>query len=160
MNRGISTVVDVSLAIVLVGTSVAVLSGVPAAHSQLMTTPNTGGAAVAGSTLTVEYERPDGEMATVTGTVAGLLRDAAIARSRGPAGEYAGAVTSAIGGRLDRTGAPAQLVAGCGGIDPVVAGPHPPTGVAVTATVYRWNGTASGADRQCRPVVVVRRWSP
>lgn len=157
MSRGISTVVDVSLAVVLVGASVGVLSGVPAADPSPAPRPGSGGAAVAGSTLAVQYERADGESASVTATVAGHLRDAAIARNRSGDERYVAAVTRAVGDRLDRVGAHANLVASCPGDDPVVAGRTPPTGAAVTATVYRWNASA---DDSCAPVVVVRRWSP
>lgn len=157
MSRAISTVVDVSLAVVLVGASVAVLSGVAPADPSPAPRPGSGGAAVAGSTLAVQYERPDGASASVAATVAGHLRDAAIARNRSTDDRYVEAVRSAVGDRLDRVGAPAQLVAACPGDDPVVAGRTPPTGAAVAATVYRWNAST---DDSCAPVVVVRRWSP
>ncbi|MFB6124724.1 MAG: hypothetical protein ABEJ59_02030 [Halanaeroarchaeum sp.] len=157
MSRGISTVVDVSLAVVLVGASVGVLAGVAPTQPSPPPRPGSGGAAVAGTTLAVDYDRADGASASVTATVAGHLRDAAIARNRSTDGRYVAAVTGAVGDRLDRVGVDAQLLASCPGDDPVVAGRAPPTGGAVTATVYRWNASA---EERCAPVVVVRRWSP
>lgn len=162
MSRGMSTVVDVALATVLIGASVAVFVGAPPPAGGGDATPimpDSGGVAVAGATLTVSYRRADGERATVTGTVAGLLRDAAIARRRGTGRRYVDAVRRRIDRRIDRVGTPAQLVGACGMAEPVVAGPTPPGDAPVIATVYRWNRTAAnGTD--CRPVVVVRRWSP
>jgi len=168
MNRGISTVVDVSVAIVLVGASVALLAGVPAPDSPSHQAPGTGGTAIAGSTTTVQYERVDGQTAVVTGTAAGLLRDAAIARYRGTGGPFVEAVARSVASRIERTGTPAQLVAACPGSDPVVAGTAPPDERPVRATVYHWNestlaNASAATDRgdaadRCRPVVVVRRW--
>lgn len=170
MNRGISTVLDVGFAIVLVGASVAVLTGVPAPGPATPPADHlAGGVAVAGSTLTVQYDRADGESAVVTGTVGTLLRDAAIARHMGVGEPFATSVTAAVDDRIEGTGTPTQLVGACVPAsasvsrstirDRVVAGPAPPTGASVDATVYKWNGSVAGrAD--CEPVVVVRSWSP
>ncbi|MFB6069606.1 MAG: hypothetical protein ABEJ76_01175 [Halanaeroarchaeum sp.] len=158
MTRGLSTVVDVAFAILLVGSSVAVLSGVHPADPAPRVQPGTGGEAVAGSTMTVRYERADGASAAVTGTVAGLVRDAAIARHRGVGGRYVAAVTDAVDDRLAETGVRAQIVGACPGDDPVVAGQTPAGSRGIRATAYRWNAT-EGVD-DCRPTVVVRRWSP
>lgn len=164
MNRGISTVVDVAIAIVLVGASVALLSGVPAPDQPTHPSSESAGAAIAGSTTTVHYDRADGQSAVVTGTAAGLLRDAAIARHRGVGEPFVEAVARTVARRIERTGTRAQLVAACPDSDPVVAGTGPPDERPVSATVFRWgrsgvNGTTDEEDR-CHPVVVVRRWSP
>ncbi|MFB6133034.1 MAG: hypothetical protein ABEJ44_06490 [Halanaeroarchaeum sp.] len=171
MNRGISTVLDVGFAIVLVGASVAVLSGVPTSAPDHGADADVGGVSVAGSTLTVEYERRDGQSAIVTGTVAGHLRDAALARRAGVGADYVRAVERQVADRVEVTGARTQLVGACsvsagvgddsrGATEPVVAGPAPPTGEPVDATVYRWNAVERPPTVACDPVVVVRRWSP
>lgn len=170
MNRAISTVLDVGFAIVLVSASVVVLAGVPAPDvDQRPAVQGGGGAAVAGSTMTVQYARDDGQQAAVTRTVAGHLRDAAIAREQAVGEAYVTAVADDLSDRIETTGTPTQLVGACveqdGDVagtetEPVVAGPAPPTGVPVDATLYRWNESAVPASADCRPVVVVRRWSP
>ncbi|WP_259519264.1 hypothetical protein [Halanaeroarchaeum sp. HSR-CO] len=182
MNRGISTVLDVGFAIVLVGASVAVLAGVPATGvDQQPAVHASGGVAVAGSTMTVEYEREDDRSAVVTRTVAGHVRDAAIARDQGVGEPYVSAVEADVADRIAETGTRTQIVGACvedgrastmgpetrhesadAGQDAgtVVAGPAPPTGAPVDATVYRWNESAVPTSTACQPVVVVRSWSP
>lgn len=170
-NRGISTVLDVGFAVVLIGASVAVLAGVPMPAPDHGADAGVGGVSVAGSTMTVEYERPDGRSAVATGTVAGHLRDATLARQAGVGEDYVGAVERRVAERIETTGARTQLVGTCsvsagtgvdsrGAAEPVVAGPAPPTGVPVDATVYRWNEGGRPGTADCDPVVVVRRWSP
>lgn len=171
MSRAISTVLDVGVAIVLVGASVAVFAGVPSpAAEPERPVPSTGGDTIAGSTMTVQYERTDGQDVAVTGTVAGLLRDAAIARHESASEAYVGAVEESVTDRIDETGTATQLVGACaagsGGDalpsanrSPVVAGPSPPSGQSVDATVYRWNESSAAGSADCDPIVVVRRWS-
>ena len=171
MTRAISTVLDVGVAIVLIGASVAVFAGVPAPAADTdAPTVSTGGSSLAGSTMTVEYERTDGQPVVVTGTVAGLLRDAAIARHEGVGETYVEAVEDSVTDRIDATGTPTQLLGTCGSLDgtgrtatdnrtQVVAGTSPPTGQPVEATVYRWNASPTGASADCDPAVVLRRWS-
>ncbi|AKH97094.1 DUF7284 family protein [Halanaeroarchaeum sulfurireducens] len=168
MNRAISTVFDVGFAIVLVGASVAVLAGVPAPGTdQPPTVHSGGGVALSGSTMTVQYPREDGPPAVVTGTVAGHVRDAAVARHAGVGDDYVAAVEREVGTRIKDTGTRTQLVGACEPrnepstpADTIVVGPAPPTGDPVDATAYRWNETDDGGSRDCDPVVVVRRWSP
>lgn len=182
MNRGISTVLDVGFAIVLVGASVAVLAGVPTTGVDQQPSVHVGGGvAVAGSTLTVQYERHDDRSAVVTRTVAGHVRDAAIARDQGVGETYVSTVEADVADRIEETGTPTQLVGACvddgrasmmgpetkhGSGDEardagmVVAGPAPPSGAPVDATVYRWNASAVPTSTDCQPVVVVRSWSP
>lgn len=171
MSRAISTVLDVGLAIVLVGASVAVFAGVPTpAADPARPVPSTGGDTLAGSTMTVQYERADGQDVAVTGTVAGLVRDAAIARQESASEAYVDAVEESVADRIDETGTATQLVGACeddSGRDavpsanrsPVVAGPTPPSGQSVDATVYRWNESSDAGTANCDPIVVVRRWS-
>lgn len=182
MNRGISTVLDVGFAIVLVGASVAVLAGVPTPGvDQQPVVHAGGGVAVAGSTMTVQYERDDDRPAIVTRTVAGHVRDAVISRDEGVGETYVTAVEDDVADRIEKTGTPTQLVGACvadgrapttaseprqrngdEGYDDgmVVAGPTPPTGAPVDATLYRWNESAVPTSADCQPVVVVRSWSP
>ncbi|MFB6135110.1 MAG: hypothetical protein ABEJ55_08990 [Halanaeroarchaeum sp.] len=162
MSRGISTVLDVGIAIVVVGAAVGILVGIPSPSSnQGGTAAPVDGAAIAGSTTTITYPRDGGGPAVVTGTAAGLLADAARARQDGTGAAYVDAITAAIDERIDDTGATTQLVAACTAgpsrRDHVVAGPAPPGGVAVDATTYHLDGNVSEG---CRPVVVLRRWSP
>lgn len=171
MTRAISTVLDVGVAIVLIGASVAVFAGVPAPTDGTDALAlSTGGSSLAGSTMTVQYERSDGQEVVVTGTVAGLLRDAAIARYDGVGEAYVDAVEESVTDRIDATGTPTQLVGTCGTPDgfggeaaddrtQVVSGASPPSGHPVEATVYRWNASPTGTAADCDPAVVLRRWS-
>ncbi|MFB6094007.1 MAG: hypothetical protein ABEJ77_03605 [Halanaeroarchaeum sp.] len=169
MNRGISTVLDVGIAMVLIGASVAVIAGVPAPDEGASRVPEVGETAIGGSTLTVRYDRPDGPDAVVTGTATGLIRDAALGRGTPAGAAYADAVERAVTERIEETSARVQIVGACstGDVDPddvdgerrVVAGPAPPGDRPVDATLYRWNATRRSDGTACSPVVVVRRWS-
>lgn len=168
MNRGISTVLDVGVAIVLVGASVAVLAGVPTpGATEDVATHTGGGVAVAGSTMTVSYERPDGQTASVTRTVAGHLSVAAKTRATDSGDDYTTAVERDVAERIEDTGTSTQLASACVRETPessqvestVVVGQAPPGDATVDAVVYRPKESTSDSS-ECDPVVVVRSWSP
>ncbi|AOW80638.1 hypothetical protein HTSR_1462 [Halodesulfurarchaeum formicicum] len=160
-ERGVSTVLDVVLGLLLVGLAAGVLvTSIP----QPADPPTADGTpSVLGSTLTVEYETSAGAH-SVEATVGTLLGDAILAShgSQTPrTAAFRSAVETRVSSHLETHGLPVQLVGSCRGnesTDPLVVGPAPPGDQVVRATVYQVPAPAS-ATEQCEPVVVVRRWS-
>ncbi|MFB6267034.1 MAG: hypothetical protein ABEI31_05185 [Halodesulfurarchaeum sp.] len=166
VDRGMSTPVDVALAMLLVAASVGTLATIP---EQAPPEPQVKGSVLLGSRLEVTYRVPEGR-AAVTGTVGSLLQEAARAtvppvtpRERA----FVEAVTAAVDRRLHRIGSPVQLVAVCTPRDEGTVlriGSTPPTDVPVRSAVYGYKErsptTSSESRPACRPLVVVRRWSP
>jgi hypothetical protein len=165
-DRGISTVVDVAVGLLLVGAAVGVVAGInPPADAS----PDTSGSVLLGTRMEVSSGADD-PTARVTGAMGSLIADAALAgtppvSSRDRA--FRRAVRSAVSRRLSKLGVPFQVVGFCrqGPMSAsIVAGPDVPPDRPVRATVYEVpppealrNETPSG---RCDPAVVVRRWSP
>jgi len=152
--RGVSTVVDVSLALLLVSASVVVLVSTappPDGDGRDARTARTAATLLATTTAQVSY--PGG---TASGTVATLLADAAVAAPRAPA------LTDGATARANRTlrhvTDPAQVVArplGDGRV--VAAGSTPPRAADVTAVAFV---VPAGQASEGTPVrIVVRTWS-
>lgn len=139
-DRAVSTVLDVSVALLLVGASVLTLLNTPAPEpdpaedraEEVATT-------LAGSTATVRFEDGEGTR-TVHGTYTGLLADAAVSNrtptsGRGLRTAVANATRPVLGGRGWR----AQVVAtwrpfeGADDVAQVRVGSTPPVGVDVHA---------------------------
>lgn len=178
-SRGISTVVDVAIGLLLVSAAVSVIAGInPPADN----TPETSGSVLLGSRVDVQVAA-SGPETTVTGTMGGMVGDAVLAgqppvtaRDRA----FRRAVRAAVERRISETGVPIQVIgycrggaaAGAGGDDGsmpsgqaiFVAGADTPPERPIRAVVYDVpggpaTGTPSG-NRDCEPAVVVRRWSP
>ncbi len=164
-NRGISTPIDVVLGLLFIGLAAGVVA--TAAPTPVETPPDDGRAAILGSSVTVEFETDGGEW-TIQETVGGLLADAAVAgKGEATARESAfrSATRTAITEHVTTHGAQMQLVGVCRGLDspgPFVAGRIPPGDQPIRATVYELPepGTDSTTEGDCRPAVVLRRWSP
>ncbi|MFB6153915.1 MAG: hypothetical protein ABEJ27_06650 [Halodesulfurarchaeum sp.] len=167
VDRGMSTPLDVALAMLLVAASVGTLATIP---NEAPPSPEVKGSVLLGSRLEVAYRVPDGR-ATVSGTVGSLLQEAARAKaapltSRERA--FVEAVTGAVDRRLHRIGSPVQLVAVCpqrDGLNRILrVGLTPPGRVPVRSAVYglprRGAPASSDPTETCRPLVIVRRWSP
>lgn len=164
-TRGLSTPIDVVLGLLLVGAAVAVLSGIQA--------PTTGdldpnGAVLLGGTHEVTVDG-EGDTATVSGTMGGLVGDAVLA-SREPTSPretaFVTAVRALVDRQVERSGAPIQIVGFCRGVadpEPIVMGARTPPEGPIGATVYdvpvSETGPTEGED-PCRPAVVVRWWEP
>ena len=162
MNRGLSTVIDVAVCVLLVGGAVLALSSVvpDGGHGTPDARPAAAARAVLDSTATVAVGNE-----TVHGTVATLLADAVVARgSPGDAPGYADRVRNATARRLANATRRASLTATWRPESPchqvaLAVGPRPPAGAsvdAVTLSVPTANATACGRA----PVhLTVRTWS-
>lgn len=159
-DRGLSTVLDVAVCVILVAAGVVALTTVVPDDSAPDTTdPSATARAVLDSTASVTVANR-----TVHGTLAALLVDAAVADGRDRTPGYADAVSTAATRSLADTTRTAALTATwrpedpCRAVD-VTAGPTPPRGVGVDAVTL----SVPTADDDCgdAPVhLTVRTWSP
>lgn len=161
-SRGLSTVLDVALCVLLVGGAVVALSTVvPDAHPDTVAdaTPTDTARAVLASTARVEVRN-----ATVEGPVASLLADAAVADGRRGDAVYAAVVETAARRRLVNTSRRASLTASWRPDRPcrpvtLAVGATPPTGASVDAVTLPVPTDASACgDAPVR--LTLRTWSP
>lgn len=149
-DRAVSTVLDVSLGLLLVGAAVLTLLGTPTP----VTDPAQGRAeevatTLAGSTATVSYDGEEGTR-TVHGTLAGLLADAAVSNRTPSSGRslrsaVGNATRPVLGGRGWRAGVVAtwRPFEGAAVFAQVQVGAEPPVGVDVHAATMT---VSSGLD--------------
>jgi hypothetical protein len=155
--------------LLLVSASVLVIGGIDLPSDR---TPTVRGTTHVGGSMTVSYHGQNGD-ASVTGTMGGLLCDAAVvATDPDTPGDraFVDAVRTGVDRHVERHGIPVQFVATCNrnatGAKRVaiVAGREPPSDVTVTTTVYHGSPsevvTPCTEANSCEPIVVVRRWSP
>lgn len=150
MSRAISTVVDVSLAILLVSAAAVALVTIP---SDEPAPPDADAAArtVLVSTATVSYGQADARVAT--GRVSTLLAHATVAAARNARPRFVAAVEGAVGDVVEDVGGRIELVATVG--DGVVrVGPRPPPDASVAATTH------DVPANETTVAVTVRTWSP
>lgn len=137
-TRGVSTVLDVALALLLVSASVVVVLSVAPATAPDRADARETAALLFSAGASVPYERSSG-VARANGTVAGLLADAAVVRTRErDRGRFVAAVRAAAERTLRSVSGPAHVsatwrpyVGARGGR--VAAGSPPPPGVDVDA---------------------------
>ncbi|GGM68339.1 hypothetical protein J2752_002087 [Halarchaeum rubridurum] len=136
-SRGLSTVLDVAVCVLLVGGAVVTLAGIAPPTPAADTAPAATARAALDSTATVPV---DG--APVRGSVAALFADAAVARGgdTAPPG-YVAAVERAAARRLANASGRASLTASWRPDGPcrattLTAGATPPPGVAVDAVTF------------------------
>jgi hypothetical protein len=139
-DRAVSTVLDVSVSLLLVGAAMLTLLSAPTAGPD----PAAGRAeevatTLAGSTATVSYEAA-GETRAAHGTMAGLLADAAVSnRTPGDGAAFRAAVASATRSSLGGTGWRGEIIAtwrpyeGADDAARMRVGRTPPVGVSVHA---------------------------
>lgn len=151
MTRAISTVVDVSLAILLVSAAAVALVAIPS-DDPAPPDPDAAARTVLASTATVEYGPADGQ--TTTGRVSTLLAQAAVAADRGTASGFVAAVERAADGVARATGGRVEVVATAGAATLRVGTRPPPGAAAVTATTHAVDANGTTVS------VTVRTWSP
>ncbi|WP_435098247.1 DUF7284 family protein [Halarchaeum sp. P4] len=160
-DRGLSTVLDVAVCVLLVGAGVVALTAaVPDESVPATTDPTATARAVLDSTATVTVANE-----TVRGTLATLLVDAAVADGHARAPDYADAVSVVATRRLANTTRTAAVTASWQPDAPcraavLAVGPTPPVGAAVdavTLTVPTTNATGCG---RASVHLTVRTWSP
>ncbi|MFB6138293.1 MAG: hypothetical protein ABEJ42_08170 [Halobacteriaceae archaeon] len=153
-GRGVSTVVDVSLCLLLVGASVGVLVAAPDRHSTDPPSPRPVATVLGTATGSVPVDAPGGR-ATVREPLAGLLASAAAKRGDEGARPFVRAVRERLVEALSSVSGPVQVIATAPDGGRVVVGPSPPPGVTVAAVSLAVPTGARGLAR-----VTVRRWSP
>jgi hypothetical protein len=152
VTRAVSTVVDASLAVLLVSAAAVALVTIPGG-SDPPPDPDAAARTVLASTATATIEADDGGQRRVSGRVGTLLTQAAIAARDGTDGQFASAVEAAVGDVLVRADGHVAVVATAGAGD-VRVGERPPPSASVAAVshdVTVQNGTAT---------ITVRTWSP
>lgn len=150
MTRAVSTVLDVSLALLLVSVAVVALVTIPGSESR-PPDPDAAARTVLASTATATYGPAD-DPRTVSGRVSTLAGHAAVAADRGSDPPFVDAVEAAVGRVLARTGGEVELLATAG--DTVVrVGPRPPASASVAAVTHRVD------VRNATATVTVRTWS-
>jgi hypothetical protein len=150
VTRGVSTVLDASLAVLLVSAAAVVLVTVPGGGQQ---PPNPDAAAqtVLASTVTVEYG--PNESRTASGRVSTLAAHAAVAAERGGNPEFVAAVGRGTDRVIRDSDGRIELVAATG--DTVLRfGPRPPASASVAATTHRVTVNETTVR------LTIRVWSP
>lgn len=150
MSRAVSTVVDVSLAILLVSAAAVALVTIP--HDEPdPPDPDAAARTVLASTVTVTYGEAGERVAS--GRVSTLLAHAAVAGHRSETPGFVAAVRVAVADVLETAGGRLEVVATAGETS-IRAGPRPPPDASVAATAHEvpTNGTTV--------TVTVRTWSP
>lgn len=150
--RAISTVLDVSMAMMLVSAAALVLVSVPN-HNRHPADPDVSARAVLVSTTTANYRTSVGQKRTVSGHVAILLGHAVVSKHRGLNPQFVTAVHTAVTDVLDDIGSNVVVSANIGDTH-IIVGTRPPPSASVAAVTHRvivGNTTA---------FVTVRTWSP
>lgn len=155
MSRGVSTVVDATLCLLLVSAAAVTLAGVDAEPDPRPPDAGRVAEALTVTTATVEYRLPAGPVAedrprnrTANGTLAALLADAARVDRRADGG-FATSVRAHVARWLRQFPGGVQVRVAADRRQPLVVGGSPPHGAAVDAATLRFDGMR----------VVVRRWS-
>ena len=150
MTRAVSTVVDVSLAILLVSAAAVALVTIPGDEPD-PPDPDAAARTVLASTVTVDHGQDDDRVAS--GRVSTLLAHAAVAADRDPRPRFVAAVAAATGEIVRDAGGRIELVAGARDAT-LRVGPRPPPDAAVAATTY------DVPTNETTVTVTVRTWSP
>lgn len=150
MTRAVSTVVDVSLAILLVSAAAVALVVIP--HEEPgPPDPDATARAVLASTTTVSYGQDDERVAS--GRVSTLLAHAAVAADRGETPGFVAGVEREADDVVGAAGDSVELVATAGDTS-LRVGPRPPPDAAVAASTHEVDANGTAVD------VTVRTWSP
>lgn len=157
MTRAVSTVVDVSLAMLLVSAAAVALVTIPSDDPE-PPDPDAAARTVLASTATAEYGQPGAETGTAATTASGrvstLLAHAAVAAERDTAPEFVAAVQEATGGVVRETGGRVEVLAVRGESTLRVGARPPPDAAAVAATTHEVDANGTTVS------VTVRTWSP
>jgi len=150
VSRGVSTVVDVSLAILLVSAAAVALVTIPTDSPQ-PPDPDATARTVLASTATASVDQDDGRVAS--GRVSTLLAHAAVAADRDANPAFVAAVERAVDDVVEDADARIELVATADDAT-LRVGSRPPPDAAVAAT------TQAVPTNETTVAVTVRTWSP
>jgi hypothetical protein len=150
VTRGISTVLDASLAVLLVSAAAVALVTIPSGDTR-PPDPSAAAETVLASTATVEYSANDTR--TANGRVSTLAAHAAVAAERGSKPGFAAAVERGVEQVLREAGGRIELVAVTGDTR-FRLGPRPPPSASVGTTTHEVTVEESTVR------LTVRVWSP
>ncbi|AHG05191.1 hypothetical protein HALDL1_05540 [Halobacterium sp. DL1] len=150
VSRAISTVLDVSLALLLVSAAVVALVTIPGGDRR-PPDPDAAARTVLASTATATYGPPE-DRRSVSGRVSTLVGQAAVAADRGTDPAFVDAVEGAVHYVLVRTDGNVELFARAGD-STVRVGPRPPVSASVAAVTHEVD------LRNTTATVTVRTWS-
>lgn len=150
MSRGVSTVLDASLAILLVSAGAVALVTIPGGHDQ-PPDPDAAATTVLASTVTATYGPADERR--VSGRVSTLLGHAAVAADREVDPAFVRGVETAVERVLDETTGRVEVLTTAGETT-VRVGPRPPPRVSVASVTHDVD------VRNATATVTVRTWSP
>lgn len=151
MSRAISTVLDASLAVLLVSAAAVALVTIPGGD-QRPPDPDAAARTVLASTTTAEYQTANGSQRTVSGRVGTLLAHAAVADGRSEHSQFADAVEDAVADVLADADGHVAVVATAGD-GRVRVGERPPPSVSVAAVSHEAVAENDSAT------ITVRTWS-
>jgi glucose/arabinose dehydrogenase len=152
VTRGVSTVVDVSLALLLVSAAAVALVTIPADDPR-PPDPDATARSVLASTVTTTYQAASGVQRTRSGRFAALLGEAAVAADRSTNREFVRAVETEVAELLARTDGRVEVIATAGSAT-VCAGARPPAGASVASVTH---DVVVGNESA---TITVRTWSP
>lgn len=149
--RAVSTVLDASLAVLLVSAAAVALVSIPGDRPR-PADPDATARAVLASTTSVTYHARSGRRRTASGRVATLLGHAAVSKHRGANARFVRAVETAVADVLAEHAGPVAVTASAGDAR-VTVGPRPPPSASVAAVTHRVTVGNTSA------LVSVRTWS-
>jgi hypothetical protein len=152
VTRAVSTVLDASMAILLVSAAAVALVAIPDDASR-PADPDATARTVLASTANASYYAESGSPRTASGRVATLLGHAAVSKQRGGNARFVSAVETAVAEVLANVDCPVALTATAGN-SRVTVGQNPPPSASVAAVTHR---VAVG---NTSALVSVRTWSP
>lgn len=149
--RAISTVLDASMAVLLVSAAAVALVTIPG-DGPRPADPDAAARTVLASTASATYHAQSGRKRSVSGRVATLLGHAVVSKDRGANPRFVRAVEAAVADVLAAQGGLVAVTASAGDAR-VTVGPRPPPSASVGAVTHRVTvGNASA-------FVSVRTWS-
>jgi len=151
VSRAVSTVLDASLAVLLVSAAAVALVAIPGGD-QRPPDPDAAARTVLASTATAEYRTADGSRRTVSGRAGTLLAHAALADERAANPGFVRAVDAAVEAVVAEAGGSVEVVATTS-TGRVRVGERPPPDAAVAAVSHE---VAVGNESA---TVTVRTWS-
>lgn len=151
MSRAVSTVLDASLAVLLVSAAAVALVAIPGSD-QRPPDPDDAARTVLASTTTAEYQTANGSERTVSGRVGTLLAHAAVADDRSANSRFARAVEDAVADVLANADGHIAIVATAGD-GRIRVGERPPPSASVAAVSHE-----AVAENES-VTITVRTWS-
>lgn len=149
--RAVSTVLDASMAVLLVSAAAVALVTIPGDNPR-PADPDAAARTILASTASATYHAQSGRQRTASGSVATLLGHAAVSKHRGGNARFVRAVETSVADVLAEVGRPVAVTATAGDAR-VSVGQRPPPSASVAAVTHRVTVGNTSA------LVSVRTWS-